>query len=304
MMRFQFKKILFGKDSKTGAELKPQKRIMAVHDLSCFGKCSLTVVLPILSAAGVETSVIPTAVLSTHTGGFTNYTCRDLTGEIPGIQKHWKSLGLKFDGIYTGYLGSFEQLQLVCGLIDDFRNENTLVLVDPVMADNGKLYANFDPEFPSGMKKLCSKANVIVPNLTEASLLLNEPYLEGPYKRVYIDGILKKLGDLGPRKIVLTGISFDETHLGAAAYDRMTGEIDYVLSERVQGYYHGTGDIFASALLAALMNDFPLAKAVRIAIDFTVGSIQRTAGANTDFRFGVNFEAGIPGFVNELKLLN
>lgn len=282
--------------------MKQQKRVMAVHDISCFGRCSLTVALPILSAAGVETSVIPTAVLSTHTGGFTDYTYRDLTEDIPGIARHWKSLGLRFDGIYTGYLGSYEQLEIVSGLFDEFGGGSSLICVDPVMADNGVLYPSFRPDFPKGMLQLCKKADVVVPNLTEAALLLGEPYREGPYTKEYVGDMLKKLSETGPRRVVLTGVYFDEKSLGCAAYDRETGEIGYALAERVEGYYHGTGDVFASALLGALLNGFPLSEAARAAVDFTEGSIARTHGAGTDVRFGVNFEAGIPAYVRALKL--
>ncbi len=282
--------------------MEKQKRVMAVHDISCFGKCSLTVALPVLSAAGVEVSVIPTAVLSTHTGGFTGYTYRDLTEDIPKIAQHWKTLNLDFDGIYTGFLGSFEQIHLVSELFDDFKGKDTLILVDPVMADNGALYKSFSPEFPQEMVKLCQKADVIVPNMTEAALLLNEPYRPGPYNKVYIDDLLKRLSGFGPQQIVLTGVYFDEENLGAAAYDRKTGDISYVLSSRIEGSYHGTGDVFASALLGAVLNGFPLSKAVRIAVNFTAGSIARTKEAKTDVRFGVNFEAGIPQFIQELGL--
>lgn len=282
--------------------MEQQKRVMAVHDISCFGRCSLTVALPILSAAGVETSVIPTAVLSTHTGGFQGYTYRDLTDDIPGIERHWKSLGLRFDGIYTGFLGSYEQLELVSGLFEEFGGESTLICVDPVMADNGALYPSFRPDFPKGMLQLCKKADVIVPNLTEAALLLGEPYREGPYAKGYIEGMLKRLAGTGPRRVVLTGVYFDEKSLGCAAYDRETGEVGYALTQRIEGYYHGTGDVFASALLGALFNGFSLSEAARVAADFTVGSIARTHGAGTDVRFGVNFEAGIPAYVRALKL--
>lgn len=278
-----------------------QNRVMAVHDISCFGRCSLTVALPILSAAGIETSVIPTAVLSTHTGGFRGYTFRDLTGDIPGIACHWKSLGLRFDGIYTGYLGSYEQLTMVSSLFDTFGGSG-LICVDPVMADNGVLYPAFRPDFPQGMRQLCKKADVIVPNLTEAALLLNEPYREGPYTEAYIQDTLKKLAAIGPRRVVLTGVYFDAEKLGCASYDRETGEFGRALTRRIEGCYHGTGDVFASALIGALMKGFSLPEASRIAADFTVESIARTRAAGTDVRFGVDFEEEIPAYVRALGL--
>ncbi len=279
-----------------------QKRVAAIHDISCFGKCSLTVALPIISAAGVECSVIPTAVLSTHTGGFTGFTYRDLTTDVQPIADHWKTLDIEFDSIYTGYLGSFEQLELVSTFFDDFKNDHSLILVDPVMADNGVLYQSFPKTFPNGMKKLCSKADVIVPNITEAVLMLNEEYKEGPYTKEYIENLLKKLAKIGPKQVVLTGVYFDDTALGAATYDSETGVISYALAPRVEGYYHGTGDIFGSALLSGLLNDIPLAKAAQIAVDFTVKSIAWTKEAGTDLRFGVNFETNIPSFTQALGL--
>ena len=280
-----------------------QKRVAAIHDLSGFGKCSLTVALPILSAAGIETSALPTAILSTHTGGISGYTYRDLTEDMRPVMKHWKSLDIKFDAIYTGFLGSFEQLDIVKEFFDAFRQEDNLILVDPVMGDNGELYTVFTREFAAGMRMLCQKADIIVPNLTEAALLLDEPYHPGPYTHAYIESLLRKLGALGPQKVVLTGVYFKEDELGAATYDRTTDTIDYVFTQKIPGYSHGTGDVFASALLSALLNDFSLIDAAAIAVHFTTDSIRRTYKAKTDYRFGVNFEQSFPDFLKELKLV-
>ena len=279
------------------------KRIAAIHDISGFGKCSLTVALPIISAAGIEVSVLPTAVLSTHTGGFTGFTYRDLTGDIQQITEHWKSLDIRFDAIYTGFLGSFEQLDLVAGFFETFKTKDNLILVDPVMADNGELYKIFSYEFALGMRRLCEKADIIVPNLTEAALLTGEPYQQGPYSQSYIESVLKKLSDLGPKKIVLTGVFFNGDELGAAAYDAQSGEIAYEFEKRIPGYYHGTGDVFGSALLAAILNDFPLNEAAAVAVRFTASAIRKTAQAGSDVRFGVNFEQTIPEFLRDLKLI-
>lgn len=282
--------------------MKHLQRVAAIHDISGFGKCSLTVALPIISAAGIEVSVLPTAVLSTHTGGFTGFTYRDLTEDIQPITEHWKSLEIRFDAIYTGFLGSFEQLDLVSRFFDLFKTEDNLILVDPVMADNGELYKIFSPEFAVGMRGLCSKADIIIPNLTEAALLLGEPYNPGPYDKQYIEEILKKLSAIGPKKIVLTGVFFNEEELGAATYDAENGEIAYAFAKRIPGYYHGTGDVFGSALLAAIMNKFSLNEAASIAVRFTASSIQKTADAGTDIRFGVNFEQTIPELLGDLKI--
>lgn len=280
-----------------------QKRVAAIHDLSGFGKCSLTVALPILSTAGIETSALPTAILSTHTGGISGYTYRDLTADMRPIMQHWKSLDIKFDAIYTGYLGSFEQLDIVKEFFDTFRTTHNLILVDPVMGDNGELYTSFTREFTTGMRAICNKADIIVPNLTEAALLLDEPFHPGPYTHAFIESTLKKLSALGPEKVVLTGVYFKENELGAATYDRTTDTTDYVFTQKIPGYYHGTGDVFASALLAALMNDFSLIDSAAIAVHFTTDSIRRTYKAKTDYRFGVNFEQSFPDFLKELKLV-
>ena len=280
-----------------------QKRVAAIHDLSGFGKCSLTVALPILSAAGIETSALPTAILSTHTGGISGYTYHDLTEDMRPVMKHWKSLDIKFDAIYTGFLGSFEQLDIVKEFFDAFRQEDNLILVDPVMGDNGELYTVFTREFAIGMRMLCQKADIIVPNLTEAALLLDEPFHPGPYTHAYIESLLRKLGALGPQKVVLTGVYFKEDELGAATYDRTTDTIDYVFTQKIPGYYHGTGAVFASALRSALLNDFSLIDAAAIAVHFTTDSIRRTYKAKTDYRFGVNFEQSFPDFLKELKLV-
>jgi pyridoxine kinase len=282
--------------------IKNLKRVAAIHDISGFGKCSLTVVLPVISAAGIEVTVLPTAVLSTHTGGFTGFTYRDLTDDMQPITEHWKSLNINFDAIYTGFLGSFEQLDLVTKFFETFKTKDNLILVDPVMADNGELYKIFSHEFALGMRKLCEKADIIVPNLTEAALLLGESYHPGPYSQSYIENMLKKLNAIGPQKIVLTGVFFNDEELGAATYDASTGEIAYCFEKRIPGYYHGTGDVFGSALLAAVVNGFPLSEATEIAVRFTTSAIQKTAAAGTDIRFGVNFEQTIPEFLKDLKI--
>lgn len=280
-----------------------QKRVAAIHDLSGFGKCSLTVALPVLSAAGIETSALPTAILSTHTGGINGYTYRDLTDDMRPIMQHWKSLDIKFDAIYTGYLGSFQQLDIVKEFFNLFKTKSNLILVDPVMGDNGELYASFTHEFAAGMRSLCQQADIIVPNLTEAALLIDEPFHPGPYTHAYIEDIMRRLSNSGPAKVVLTGVCFKEDELGAATYDRITDTTDYVCTQKIPGYYHGTGDLFASALLAALMNNFNLIDSATIAVNFTTDSIRRTYKAKTDYRFGVNFEQSFPDFLKELKLV-
>lgn len=275
-----------------------QQRALAVHDISCVGKCSLTVALPIISAAGIEAAVLPTAVLSTHTGGFTGYTFRDLTEDIGPISEHWQALGVEFDAIYTGYLGSFRQLELVEGLFARFGKG--LVLVDPVMADDGKLYPGFTADFPSGMAKLCKRADVIAPNLTEAALLLGEEYVKGPHDEAHIKGILGRLSAAFGGKIVLTGVSLEQGRLGAAHYDSATGELGYAMEAHVEGYFHGTGDVFGSALLSALLRGKTLAQATQVAVNFTVDAIKST-DPKREPRYGVCFEAALGRFITSLN---
>jgi len=282
--------------------MEKQKRIVAIHDISCVGRCSLTVALPILSAAGFDTGVLPTAVLSTHTGGFTGFTYRDLTEDIRPISDHWHSLGLRFDAMYSGFLGSFDQIALVAELFDRFRADGTLVLVDPVMADEGKLYGVYTPEMAKGMAGLCAKADVIVPNLTEAAFLLDEPYREGPYDRAYIDGLLRRLTSLGPSKVVLTGVYFDDKKLGAAAYDKDADEIRCAFADRIPGYFHGTGDVFGSALLAGLLHGYSLDAAAQLAVDYTHRCILLTVEANQEKRYGVCFERALPFLIRRLGM--
>ena len=227
------------------------KRIVSIQDISCFGKCSLTVALPITSVMGIETCAVPTAVLSTHTGGFTGYTYRDLTGDIPKIARHWKSIDLKFDAVCTGYLGSFEQIRLVSEFFDDFKTDDNLLIVDPVMGDKGKFYAGFTNEFAAEMRKLCSKADVILPNLTEASLLLGETYIGDSYDEECIKNMLTRLSRLGSKIVVLTGVTFDENSQGVMSYNGETNEFFSYFSDNIPGYYHSTGDVFSSVLSGA-----------------------------------------------------
>lgn len=273
--------------------MQKQKRVAAIHDISCFGRCSLTVALPIISAAGIETCVIPTAILSTHTGGLSGYTCRDLTGDILPVARHWQSLGLTFDAVYTGYLGSICQVELVAQAYDLLKTPDTLLVVDPVMADNGQLYSAFSDSFPGEMKKLIKKADIIVPNVTEACLLLDIPYHTGPYSADFLETLLAGLADLGPRHVVITGVHLEGTQVGTACRDGLTGRTDFATAPHITGIYPGTGDIFASTLVAGILTGRDLPEACRIAVDFTVKSIARTKAAGTDVRFGVNFESGL-----------
>lgn len=265
------------------------KRAVTIQDISCFGKCSLTVALPVISAMGIETAVIPTAVLSTHTGGFEGYTFRDLTGDIPKIAAHWQKLGLGFDAIYTGYLGSPAQAQMVSDFFDIFGGEHVLRIVDPVMGDSGRLYAGFTDELVSGMRKLCSEADYIMPNTTEASMLLGIPY-EEVCGEAHAKDILRGLAELGCKYPVLTGVRGDNERHGAAAYDPVTGEFCFSYSRHIDRQIHGTGDIFASVFTGAVIRGKSLSRSLEMAVRFTADCIEATLPCIDEVWYGSCFE--------------
>lgn len=275
------------------------KRIVSIQDISCLGKCSLTVALPIISAMGVECSIVPTAVLSTHTM-FQNFTCKDLTDQIGPIARHWQAEKIRFDAIYTGYLASAEQIGDVCDLFDAFKTEDNLIVVDPVMADNGKLYPAFGPEFPAEMAKVCAKADLIVPNLTEASLLTGLPY-RTEYDESYIREMLQALAKLGPRYVALTGVSFEKGRLGVMYYDQKEDTYGSYFAEHLPASFHGTGDVFASTCVGALMRGLPLGEALALAADYTVECIRLTLASPEAKWYGVEFESAIPYLVKRLE---
>lgn len=287
------------------------KRIITVQDISCVGKCSLTVALPVISAMGVEACVLPTAVLSTHTA-FKGFTFRDLTSDISPIMQHWKEEKIHFDAIYTGYLGSFEQLELMHKLIDNFGSTDTLTIVDPCMADNGNLYSGFTQDFAYAMAKLCSKANVIVPNLTEASYMLGIPYKSEGYDVDYIKNLLKNLAALGCEKVILKGVEFSEDQdevkgvkgkIGIAAYDSRTERFSWYFHKKMSQSFHGTGDIFASVLTGALVRGLPLENAYSLAADFVVESIKASLSHEDYNWYGVDFESAFPYLIKRLEVV-
>lgn len=274
------------------------KRIVTMQDISCVGKCSLTVALPVLSALGIETAVIPTAVLSTHTM-FQGFTFHDLTADIEPIMQHWKKEKFTFSAVYTGYLGSFEQVDLAKKLFHGF-GENALKLVDPCMADNGKLYAGFTDDFVNAMRSLCAEADIICPNLTEASLLLNKPY-EETYTETDIQSTLKALTDLGCAKAVITGVSLEKGKLGAYAYDASSHSYSHYQNEEVPVRFHGTGDLWASSFLGSLLNKKSFEGSMRIACDFIRESILLTLKETPHNEYGVNFEEALPSLIQNVK---
>ncbi len=274
------------------------KRIVTVQDISCVGKCSLTVALPIISAMGVETAIIPTAVLSTHTM-FSDFTCKDLTDQVEPITAHWKKEKLGFDAIYTGYLASEEQIELLKKMFAEFETEQNLIVVDPAMADNGKLYPAFDEAFAKKMAELCSKADMILPNITEASFMTGISYKED-YDEAYVKELLLALAGLGAKTVILTGVSFKEGTTGVMGYDSISGEFHYYCHTKHAQSYHGTGDIFSSTFVGAMMNGLNWKDAIKIAADYTAECIRITMNDEEGCWYGVNFETAIPGLLKSL----
>lgn len=268
------------------------KRIVTIQDISCLGKCSLTVALPIISAMGVETAIIPTAVLSTHTM-FSRFTVKDLTDQIAPVTEHWKEENLDFDAIYTGYLGSFEQIDLMKDMFDKFRTDSNIIFVDPAMADNGKLYPAFDEAFAKHMATLCAKADFIVPNVTEASFMVGMEY-KAEYDEAYIKEMLQKLSALGAKVSILTGVSFREGMTGVMGYDSTKDEYFFYEHKKHPYSYHGTGDIFSSTCIGAMMNGFDWKEAVKIAADYTAECIRLTIEDGKLQWYGVHFEQAVP----------
>ena len=259
-------------------------KILTIQDISCYGQCSLTVALPVVSACGIETCVLPSAVLSTHTGGFTGFTFRDLTEDMPDIRKHWKKEGISFDAIYTGYLGSTKQIDYVDDIFSAY--PDSVKLVDPAMADNGNLYYGFDMEFVERMKLLCGKADYLIPNVSEACFLTGVEYrLE--YDESYVHELLEKLTALGAKNIILTGISYQPGTTGVVVFEG--GNYQYYRHDKIASGCHGTGDIYASAFVGALGNGKTPYESAKIAADYVLECIKETQ-KDADHWYGARFE--------------
>lgn len=273
------------------------KKVLTIQDISCVGQCSLTVALPILSASGMETVILPSAILSTHTAGFTGFTFRDLTDDIDGIADHWAKENIFFDTLYTGYLGSIAQIDKVIRIADTRLNEGAPLIVDPAMADNGVLYSIFDDEFVKNMKRLTDKADIILPNITEACFLTGTEYKE-TYDEAYILTLVKKLAADDEQTVVLTGVSYEKETTGVVVYKN--GKLDYYKHEKIEKGCHGTGDVYASAFVGAYMNDKTAFESAKIAADYTVSCIKYTQGDETHW-YGVKFEPVLGEYINLLK---
>lgn len=274
------------------------KQVLTIQDISSIGRCSLTVALPVISVMGVETSVVPTAVLSENSA-FEEFTFRDLTEDLEKIHVLWKRKKRRFDAIYSGYLGSGRQIEVVKEYFHDFTTSSDLRIVDPAMGDEGKLYKGFTQAFADDMFGLCGHADVIVPNLTEASFMTHTPYMES-YDRRFLEDLMKRLSQTGASQVIVTGIGFHENETGAVCYDARRNEFSEYYNERIPGTYYGTGDLFASCITGALMNDYTLYDAMKLASDFTRECVRATAADPYHKWYGVNFEQALPWLIHQM----
>ena len=273
------------------------KRVLTIQDISCLGQCSLTVALPILSACGHETCVLPSAVLSTHTGGFTGFTFRDLTEDMPAICRHWESAGIFFDAIYTGYLGSQRQIDYVKEIMAKTAAEGCIRVVDPAMADHGRLYTGFDMDFVEAMKSLVATADYVLPNLTEACLLTGTEY-RSDYDRAFIDRLLQKLHALGAKNVVFTGVGYAPGRTGVVVSEE--GRYGYYEHEKLPNSCHGTGDIYASAFVGSLLRGKTPLEAAGIAADYALACIRNSAG-DPGHTYGAKFEPMLGELIEALR---
>ena len=274
------------------------KRILTIQDISCLGKCSITIALPVISALGTECVILPTAVLSNHTL-FKSFTCKDLSDQIEPICEKWMDEDVKFDGVYTGYLGTIEQIEMMKGIFRTFGKDG-IVFVDPVMADNGKLYPAFDMDYAMKNAELCAEADIIVPNITEASIMTGMEYKE-EYDESYVKELLDRVSKLGAKISVLTGVSLSEGKTGVMGYDKEKDEVYVYQNDKVGAMFHGTGDLFSSTAVGAMMGGKDWKDAMRIAADYTAHTIAVTLEDPKKPWYGVDFEATIPDLIEMAK---
>lgn len=277
------------------------KKILTIQDISCYGQCSITVALPIISAFGIETAVLPSAVLSTHTAGFSGYTFRDLTEDLPDIQKHWEKEGIYFDAIYTGYIGSIKQLDYIKDIIDSRLKPDGIVFVDPAMADYGEFYYGFDQEFADKMGELCKLGDYILPNTTEACYLLHKEW-KPDFSKEEMEEIAKDLSEFTKKHVILKGDNHKEGQLGMLVSDKEDSDIQFVYNDKIDHLSHGTGDVFASAFVGSSMLGKSPTSSAKIAGEFTKKAIEKTIGDKTH-TYGVKFEQAIPELYDLLKTI-
>lgn len=280
--------------------MKKQKKVVLINDISCVGRCSMTAAMPIISACGIESVPFPTGIFSAHTE-FEGFVREDLTDRMDDIAGHWKDLGLRFDCIYSGYLASREQAEKVRRFLLDFKKSDTLCIVDPVMGDDGKFYSGIDGSFIEEMRFLCSFADIIVPNVTEACMLAGEDIPDGTYDMDFVKKLLLALRNFGTGRIVITGVDFGDGQIGCAVYDSLMGRANMFFTPKTEGRFPGTGDVFASALTAAVLSGKAFADAVQIAMGFTCKCVEATLEAQTERKYGLCFEPQIKNLIKAVE---
>lgn len=268
-----------------------QKRVLAINDISCMGKCSLTVALPIISSVGHECVILPTALLSTHTAqGFGDFVSFNMTDQMKQIADHFERLDTRFDAIYSGYIVSPDQTDYIYGLVNKLADNNTLVVIDPVLGDNGRLYRGFTEKNITAIKRLCSVADVITPNLTEASLLTGIESDGVHMTKEGVESLLAALSGICKKKIVITGIEINDGELTTAIMDVERGETTLYTRPKISGSVHGSGDVFASVLTALYLDGMTFDTAIEKALDFTLSAIADSAEDSDSRWYGANFE--------------
>ncbi len=275
------------------------KRVLTIQDLSCVGKCSLSVALPIISAAGVETSVFPVSLLSTHSA-FESYERIDLSDLLESYEKMWEKYNIVFDAVYVGYIGTESGLSQVVNCIDRLKTDKNIIIADPAIADNGEIYSGISEEYIKGLKELCKRADVLMPNLTEACILTGTEYKDSGYNDEYIKRIMVKLSELGCETVTVTGVSFDDSEMGVACYNSKTGEYTKFFNKRYKGVYYGAGDSLASAFTGALMNNISIEDSLEIAEKFISEAVRLSKERESRW-YGINFEYAIPGYIEMIK---
>ena len=278
---------------------KKYGRILTVQDISCIGQCSLTVALPVISACGHETIILPSAILSSHTYRFKGWTFRDLTDDIPAILDHWKGEGIKFDACYTGYLGSKRQIDIIKGIFADMLVAGGLKIVDPAMADEGLLYPGFNDEYVEEMKKLVAVSDIVLPNITEAAMLTGTGYKE-KYDETYVRELVEKFKRSGAKAVVITGAKFDDDSTGVFVSDENGNEY-YYKHKLIPHVFHGTGDIYASAFTGAYVKGLSINESAKLAADYTVKCIENTLDDEENHWYGVKFETSLRFLTDKLN---
>lgn len=281
-----------------------QPNVLVIQDISASCQISMNVALPILSSLNNRTNMLPTALLSTHTSsGFEDYTFLDLTAEMERILNHWEQLGITFDGVLIGYLGSLKQIEIVERVIRDFTTEDAAIVLDPVMGDNGMLYPGFDMDYVMQMRELCSMATVVIPNITEAAYLTGTTYQAGPYAKSDIEALMHNMLQWNQQKVVLTGVMPEAGKLGAASLEQLDEQVRYAFTKRHSGHFDGTGDLFSSVVAGFLFQQASLEEATAAAVDYVEKVIQRTVDSKLDPKYGVQFETDLPYLMGRMSRL-